>query len=178
MNRTVFVFCFLFLSSFLTSLILSSCNSADKRNSNNEDPTIIYLVRHAEKAKDETDDPPLTQEGLDRAQRLAEVLSDKEIDFIFSSNFQRTQETAMPLATRLGKDIKSYDHKNFDSIIKFIKENPGANFLVVGHSNSTPTLINTLIGKKEWPKIDESIYTHIYTLIYKGMNSEVTLNTY
>ena len=85
MTQSIFTFRSLLIAVVLGIVLLSSCKHGDVKSHESEDPTMIYLVRHAEKAKDETSDPPLTQEGIDRAQRLAEILSDKEIDFIFSS---------------------------------------------------------------------------------------------
>ena len=61
----------------------------------------IYVVRHAERA-DQSADSPLSAEGLGRAERLARrSLRDAGITRIFTSDLQRTIETAAPLAAAL-----------------------------------------------------------------------------
>jgi broad specificity phosphatase PhoE len=63
---------------------------------------LILLVRHAERAQAAmTEDPPLTDAGTARAERLAALLAESGIQAIFITRFQRTQATAKPLADRL-----------------------------------------------------------------------------
>jgi broad specificity phosphatase PhoE len=60
----------------------------------------IYLVRHADKVSDETD-APLSDAGHRRAECLANTLADAQIQQIFTSDLQRTQQTTAPLAEKL-----------------------------------------------------------------------------
>ena len=55
----------------------------------------IYLVRHADKVSEETDSP-LSDAGRTRAKCLAKTLEDAQIQQIFTSDLQRTQQTAAP----------------------------------------------------------------------------------
>ena len=55
----------------------------------------IFLVRHADKISDETD-APLSEAGQRRAECLASMLADTHIQQIFTSDLQRTQQTAAP----------------------------------------------------------------------------------
>jgi broad specificity phosphatase PhoE len=57
----------------------------------------IYIVRHAERL-DQSADTPLSAAGHQRAKDLAEKLGKENIDSIFVSNYQRTRQTAQPLA--------------------------------------------------------------------------------
>jgi len=57
------------------------------------------VVRHAERAEDGTDDPPLTEGGADRARRLAERLSTSPASVLCATAYRRTQATATPTAT-------------------------------------------------------------------------------
>src|SRR5690349_4720265 len=60
-------------------------------------PVKVYVVRHAETGSTATD-PSLDATGQARAQALATKLADAGIGAAFSSQYKRTQETAMPTA--------------------------------------------------------------------------------
>ena len=60
--------------------------------------TNIYIVRHAEKSIVPADDPHLLPEGIQRAEALKDFLKNKNIGYIFSTNTNRTVETATPLS--------------------------------------------------------------------------------
>ncbi len=74
--------------------------------------TTVLLVRHGESAaivdgvappnRDGHDDPPLADVGHEQARRLADRLAAEPIDAIYISTLQRTEQTAAPLAERLG----------------------------------------------------------------------------
>jgi broad specificity phosphatase PhoE len=61
----------------------------------------IFLVRHAEKV-DDSDDAALTQAGLERAERLAALLKDAGISAVYTTQFQRTRNTAAALCREAG----------------------------------------------------------------------------
>ena len=70
--------------------------------------TVAYLVRHGETAHNVgrvyrgRADVPLNETGLAQAERLAELLANREISAIYSSPLSRAVQTARPLASRLG----------------------------------------------------------------------------
>src|SRR4029077_5151171 len=98
-----------------------------------EPSTIVFLVRHAEKAA-EGADPSLNDAGRKRAGALADMLADAGITAIFSSEFHRTQETAAPLAERLGIKVTVIPGKDIDALVARVRElKPGTRALVVGH---------------------------------------------
>jgi 2,3-bisphosphoglycerate-dependent phosphoglycerate mutase len=66
---------------------------------------IIYLVRHGE-ATGQAADAPLTSEGIDQAEALAEFLSEARIGQIVSSPFARALKSIKPLSIRLNIKIK------------------------------------------------------------------------
>ena len=66
--------------------------------------TIVFLVRHAEKAT-EGDDPPLTDVGRARAAELARVLRDAGLQAILSTQFARTGQTARAVADVVGLGV-------------------------------------------------------------------------
>ena len=63
---------------------------------------LIILVRHAERVPSPaTDDPPLTDAGSARAQRLATMLARSDVRAVFVTRFRRTLETAKLLTDLL-----------------------------------------------------------------------------
>jgi 2,3-bisphosphoglycerate-dependent phosphoglycerate mutase len=66
---------------------------------------IIYLVRHAT-ATGQAADAPLTSEGIDQAEALAESLLGVGIGQIVSSPFARALTSIKPLSIRLNIEIK------------------------------------------------------------------------
>ena len=64
-------------------------------------PTVVLLVRHAEKAAQPAQDPPLTDAGSARARALVAVARDAGVSAIITTQFLRTKNTAEPTATAL-----------------------------------------------------------------------------
>ena len=61
--------------------------------------SVVVLVRHADKANEPADDPPLTPAGKRRAQDLASALRNAGLTAIITTQFLRSRQTALPLAT-------------------------------------------------------------------------------
>lgn len=127
-----------------------------------EGKTTIILVRHAEKMKDSSD-PKLTEEGMNRAENLKNILSSMPIDQVFSTDYNRTQLTATPTANSKKIKIQSYNPRKLKDFGNMLMENyKGKTILVVGHSNTTPELLNFLMGEKLVKSIDESDYENLF----------------
>ena len=60
----------------------------------------IYIVRHCQ-AEGQEDGAPLTADGLAQADRLADLLTDSQIERIISSPYIRAKDSVAPLAQRL-----------------------------------------------------------------------------
>ena len=113
-----------------------------------QEETLIFLVRHAERADDggeAQDDPHLSAAGYARARALAEMLKDAGLTHIHSTDFIRTRETGGPSAEGTGLEIEAYDHRALEAFAEQLLATPGRH-LVVGHSNSTPSLVDALGG--------------------------------
>jgi len=123
----------------------------------------IYLVRHAEKQTDATNDPDLTETGRLRAANLAVMLKSAEITRVFTTDFKRTRETAAPVAEVAGVEIEIYDPKALDSLAARLLESTD-NALVVGHSNTTPELVDLLGGEGGPPIVEAWEYDRLYLL--------------
>lgn len=128
--------------------------------------TTIILVRHAEKAFDKAGDPDLTEEGQSRAQELKRVLSEVNIDKIYSTDFKRTKQTVMPLAGAKNLEIEDYNPFELDNIIKLIEEHKGKTILFSGHSNTTPVILNKLVNEDRFLQLDDADYDNLYIVSY------------
>lgn len=153
-------------SVVITAFMLASASQALAE-------TQIYLVRHAEKQTHGVKDPELTEQGRQRAKNLAELFSDKKIQAIYSSDFKRTQQTAAPLAEKLGLKVNSYNPRELKEFAKKILKEKH-NLLVVGHSNTTPMLA-FLLGGDAVSDIDESEYDRVYQLTLSGNKVDTKL---
>lgn len=124
--------------------------------------TVVYLVRHAEKL-DDSADPPLTEAGLIRARLLGAMLQDAGVTRILSSDYQRTRDTASPLAERIGLEVEIYDPRALDEVAQRIRSEAGR-YLVSGHSNTTPALVERLGGDPGEPMREADEYDRLYVL--------------
>jgi len=107
--------------------------------------TTYYIVRHAER-QDNSADTPLSAAGFARADILRDTLLGKGIDLIYASTFQRTQQTAQPLATALQLPLGIYRPDTTAGFIAALKQIRGKQVLVVGHSNTIPQVVEDLSG--------------------------------
>lgn len=108
----------------------------------------VFLVRHAEKAVDQGNDPALTAEGQKRALRLAEALKPANPAAVITTQFIRTQQTGQPLADALKLPItvietsKELADQYPTLLLERICALPkGASVVVVGHSNTIPSIV-------------------------------------
>jgi len=150
------------------SICFFSCSGSGCNCLENAVETNIYLVRHSEKADDGTKDPALTEIGADRSERLAAFLSDANIKYVYSTDYQRTKETAAPLATAIGATVNIYDPRDLSIMAGIVDSLAGNNILIVGHSNTTPTLTNLISGDEKYQPIDESDYSNLFVLTKIG----------
>lgn len=109
----------------------------------------VFLVRHAEKAAGQGNDPELTAEGRERALRLRDALQPAGPAAIYTTQFQRTQQTAQPLADALNLTVtvietsKEVAEKYPEVLRERICALPnGASAVVVGHSNTVPDIVH------------------------------------
>ncbi|MBS1241941.1 MAG: hypothetical protein H6R40_1368 [Gemmatimonadetes bacterium] len=125
-------------------------------------PVVVYLVRHAEKV-DDSRDPPLSAAGQARALELARVLGDAGLTHVWSTDFDRTRSTAAPAAARAGLRVERYDPSKPGEFVERLKRTPGRH-LVVGHSNTTPALVQ-LLGGTPGATISDTEYDRLYVVV-------------
>jgi broad specificity phosphatase PhoE len=132
-----------------------------------------YIVRHAEKATVTqgsdmmANDPPLSDAGKARAQALKEVLKDKKIAYIYSTNTIRTRTTAEPLSQLTGVAIQTYGPKPDSAFIQQLKS-LNKNVLIVGHSNTVDDIVNMLCNEQKVPAdLQDNEYDNLFIVTKK-----------
>lgn len=135
---------------------------------NEESVTNFIFVRHAEISGAATN-PGLTQEGMDRADRLASMLSELMLDRVYSTSYNRTTQTATPVAIDQGLAISSYGGFDHDDVIDDVLEdlNEGV-VLVVGHGNTTANFLNALTGTSDYADLAEDAFDNLYLVSTKS----------
>lgn len=128
-----------------------------------ENSSTYYFIRHAEKNRSNKDDkdPPLVINGQLRAAKWSLVLDNVKFDAVYSTDYNRTRETAQPAAEKNNLDITIYNPKEL-ATDSFLKETKGKTVLVVGHSNTTPKFVNAIIGEEKYKQIDDTNNGNLY----------------
>ena len=85
------------------------------------------------------------------------------LEAVYSTEYRRTQSTALPTATNQGLQIQSYEPDALGRVAEELIRN-GQDALVVGHSNTTAVLAGMLVGE-ELGAFDESIYNRVYQVV-------------
>lgn len=128
-------------------------------------PTVVYVVRHAEKGRDRGDgDPGLTPAGRRRAEALVRTLADAPISLVLSTKYRRNLETAAPLARARGLEPELVDAADHAGLAARLRALPvGSQVLVVGHSNTVPAIV-TALGGPEAAELDDLAYDDLYVV--------------
>ncbi|MBO6524380.1 MAG: histidine phosphatase family protein [Balneolaceae bacterium] len=132
---------------FVLLFLQFSFISCDK----SEDEATLIFVRHTERADDGTNDPPISQQGIDRAVNLYHVLRDNgyKISAVYSTDWLRTRMTGQPTADSLNLTIELYDQEDPETFVNsMIQRHKGESALIVGHFDSTPFFINLILGEE------------------------------
>jgi len=132
---------------------------------------VVFVVRHAEKISDE--DERLTEAGRARAARLSEMLRRSGITAIYSTDTERTLGTARPLADALGLKVEIYEARAMNGRVesaplveRLHREAPRGIVLVVGHSNTVPSLLAAL-GCPDAVTIADGEYDNLFVVVPK-----------
>jgi phosphohistidine phosphatase SixA len=126
----------------------------------------IYFVRHADKVSEDTD-APLSDAGRRRAECLANTLADAQIQQIFTSDLQRTQQTAAPLAEKLRLKPMAIPLSKPDDLIAAVRSSKAPNVLVVWHDATLPKIMSAL-GALEIRPIAHTEYDRFFILTLSG----------
>lgn len=131
-----------------------------------QDQTTFILVRHAEKADDGTRNPPLNEAGIIRARSLADLLINQEIAALYSTPYKRTQETLQPIADAKEIEVEEYDPRASSDWLKtLVEKHSGKTVIISGHSNTIPSLANSLLGTETFSQFDDSDYSNLIIIV-------------
>ncbi len=112
--------------------------------------TTVIVVRHAEKAVGQGDDPHLSTAGEARARSLARSLRSAGVSAVVTTQWIRTAETALPTARETGvtPEVIPVDWDSLPwhaaAIAAAVRRHSGEVVLVVGHSNTVPAIVAAL----------------------------------
>lgn len=158
------------LAALACLLLLSACASPGPTGSAPVDAASTFvIVRHAEKAADGSDDPPLTDAGQARAQALAQRLSAVPVIAVYTTPYRRTRQTATPTAHEHGLPLITYDAKQpaAEFAAQLRQRHAGQTVLVVGHSNTVPGIAAALC-QCEVREMSEAEYDRVMTVRVDG----------
>jgi phosphohistidine phosphatase SixA len=114
--------------------------------------TLVVLAISGEKQPGSIDDPPISEEGEQRAQRLAQMFGAAagipgRLDAVYVSNARRAQETVAPLVERLHAAPVLYSSQDPQAAAAgLLHLHAGQNVLVVGSATDVGVFLRELIG--------------------------------
>ena len=129
--------------------------------------TTVILVRHAEKAAEPAEDPPLTSAGEARARDLWLAVKDAGVSAVITTQYARTRATAAPTATatHLTPEIVRAGETHVRDVADAVRKHVGHTVLVVGHSNTLPAIVEAL-GAVRPPPICDAEYDNLYVVTF------------
>jgi broad specificity phosphatase PhoE len=164
---------------FVVLFLLSLCAAHGTAQSG---PTVVIVVRHAEKAATPANDPPLTDAGRARADALAAALAAANVQAVISTPLARTRETARPTAEARALAIELVPltgtiAEHAAAVAAAVRAHAGQTVLVVGHSNTVAPIIAALGGPKMADLCDTQ-YSNLFTLVLDGPDARLVRSSY
>jgi len=145
-------------------------------------PSLVVVVRHAERAAEPRGDPGLSAEGIQRAQALADRLAEANVTSIITTELRRTRETALPTAMKFGIEPQVVATRRDDvpahvqAVVAAVQQLTGV-VLVVGHSNTVAGIVAGLSGARPIELCDTS-HSHVFVVDPQPAGSAVLQFTY
>jgi len=128
----------------------------------------IFLIRHAEQMLD-VEDPPLTEDGFDRAKTWATVFRDAGINMIYTSKKMRTKQTGETIAQELNIPLQQVSRRDINGLVdQVLKEHTDDLVLIVTHSKTLPKLLEAFAPFGEYPTIKQDDYDNLFIIVPKG----------
>ena len=148
--------------------LLAGCSQVQERSvsDSKSEPLQVFLVRHGEKV-DQSRNPELSSAGYIRAATLAHTLQNSQIQYVHSTDFIRTMKTAEPAAAINGLEVEVYKPSDLKSFAAELRQK-GGRHLVVGHSNTTPRMVELLGGESGTEINEPDEYDRLYVVTIDG----------
>ncbi len=134
----------------------------------------VILLRHAEKDLTDEDaiNPDLSAAGRQRAENLIAIAEKYQPDAIYSTNYERTRATVRPFARSKRAFTQIYDERDLLALKEAILSGKFKRLVVVGHNNTTPALVNLLLGEAKYKPLGENEYDKIWIVKIKRNRSK------
>ena len=156
-------------------------HGADNHAAQHHPVTVVIIVRHAEKADEPANDPPLTAVGQERAEALAELLKDAKVGAVLHTATTRTRDTARPVAARFGITPEVLPTgpatMHAKAVAETVLKHAGKTVVVVGHSNTILPYVAALGGPDGRPLCDHQ-YDGLYTVVIAHGEARVVEGRY
>ena len=167
---------FLFVLT-LSLISFSSLSQETAIDDPNTQTTTYYLIRHAEKQRHNPEDknPSLTSQGYQRANKWRDIFRYIPLNAVYSTEYNRTKQTAQPTAKSKKLPIFSHDASKLYSE-SFQHNTKGKSVLIVGHSNTTPAFVNKILGINKYKQIEDDNNANLYIVtVIDGKSSASVL---
>ena len=157
------------MTNKLFFVVLLSALALPSFSQTNSEKTTYFLIRHAEKDQSNPDDknPHLSSVGFQRALQWSQVFKAVKIDSVYTTNYNRTVETANPTAASHHLKPIFYNPETID-IDKFKIQTKGKTVLIVGHSNTIPNFVNALIKQEKYSQMADTNNADLYIVTLIG----------
>jgi hypothetical protein len=128
-----------------------------------ESPTVVVLVHPPLEGRPlPGDDPPLSAQGQQQAQRLAIMFGDPgvtgHLDALYVSDTRSARDTLAPLAERLRQQPVVVSTDPARTVSRVMREHAGGTVLVVASGDRMPELVRRLSGTRLPPGQDDAGY--------------------
>ncbi len=159
--------------ALLLASLAAACSTTPTQDASA--PLTFVVVRHAEKATDDPENPSLSAVGQARAVALAERLRGAPLVAAYATEYRRTQQTAQPSADARTLPVTAYYARGPANEIaaQWKQSHRGGTVLVVGHSNTVPDLVAALCGCETAP-MDDREYDRL-SIVRIGSDGRATL---
>lgn len=135
-------------------------------------PVTVVFVRHAETVESHDSNRELSEVGQARAADLARLLSASSATHLFSTPYPRTRQTLAPLAEASGLEVTVISARDGAAQVAALRDlAPGSVAVVVGHSNTVPSMIAELGGEVRdlvdsayGPVLGEKVHDQLFVL--------------
>ena len=142
------------IAAFVPALLIVSTAAATAQKA-------VFVVRHGEKISNQ--DERLSEAGKARGELLAKMLADAGVAAVYSTDTERTRDTARPLSEARHIPVTVYDEPA--ALAEKVRaEHGGDTVLVVGHANTVPDLLKAF-GCDESVSIAADEYDNLFLVV-------------